>query len=72
MSEPITVTVREFCRLSGLGKTTVFKMVGDGRLERIRVGHRTLIVMASYRRLIPTAAVRTRPQQAASIGWDEG
>ncbi len=63
----ITATVAEFCRLSGLGRDTVFKMMRDGRLDRIKIGTRTLIVIASYHRLIEaqrlSAHVRNRPPQ---------
>jgi hypothetical protein len=50
--EPITATVKTFCRLSGLGKTKVFQMMADGTLDTIKLGTRRLIVIASYQRYI--------------------
>jgi excisionase family DNA binding protein len=51
-SNIITTTVAEFCRLSGLGRTKVYQLVGDGSLDSFNVGKRRLIVLDSYRRLI--------------------
>jgi len=48
----ITVPVGEFCRLAGIGRSLVYEMIGDGRLESILIGKRRLIVLDSYRRLI--------------------
>lgn len=49
---PITVTVAELRRLSGLGRSTIFEMLRRGELERVKFGARTLIVLASYQRLV--------------------
>jgi excisionase family DNA binding protein len=48
----ISAPVGEFCVLSGLGRTVVYEMIGDGRLESIKIGKRRLILLDSYRRLI--------------------
>jgi hypothetical protein len=48
----ITAPPREFMRISGLGETTTYEMINDGRLESIKVGKRRLIVLDSYYRLI--------------------
>jgi hypothetical protein len=49
---PITATVLQFRRLSGLGHSTTYKMIGDGRLETVALGCRRLIVVSSYLRLL--------------------
>jgi predicted DNA-binding transcriptional regulator AlpA len=51
-SEMITATVPEFSRISGLGQSTVWRMIADQRLQTISVGRRRLVVVDSYRRLI--------------------
>ena len=51
-SDAITAPVDKFCILSGLGKNTVYQMIGDGRLASIKIGRRRLVVVDSYRRLI--------------------
>jgi hypothetical protein len=52
--DPITVTVREACRLSGFGLTTVWKFVKEGRLKTRRVPgiDRTMIVYSSLEELL--------------------
>jgi hypothetical protein len=56
----ITAPPREFMRISGLGETTTYEMINDGRLESIKVGKRRLIVIDSYYRLIKQQ-VKTPP-----------
>jgi excisionase family DNA binding protein len=54
--DPITVTIAEARRLSGLSNTTVYKLIGEGRLRTVKVGTRTLVVYATLRTLLtPTA-----------------
>jgi excisionase family DNA binding protein len=45
--ERLTVTVREAIELSGLSNTTLYKLIGQGRLRTVKVGGRTLITYAS-------------------------
>jgi hypothetical protein len=60
---PLTVTVRRASQLSGLGLTSVWAALRDGRLEAVRVPgtRRTLISYASLARLLTPA---TNPQPA--------
>ena len=51
-SKPIAISVEEFCRLSSLGRTSAFKLLRDGLLERRRVGGRTLVLMRSVEALL--------------------
>ena len=37
------MSVAEFCAWSGLCKTTVYKIIGQGELRRLKYGRRTLI-----------------------------
>jgi hypothetical protein len=48
----ITAPVGEFCRLSGLGRTRVYELIGAGELDSITIGKRRLVVIESYRKLI--------------------
>ena len=50
--EQITISVNDTMRAMGLGRTTVNAMIGDGRLESIKLGRRRLVKVASIRRLI--------------------
>jgi excisionase family DNA binding protein len=46
------VTVASAISLLGLGKTKLYELLGNGELEAIRVGRRTLILQASIDALV--------------------
>ncbi|MEN9924146.1 MAG: hypothetical protein RL268_272 [Pseudomonadota bacterium] len=50
--EPLAYSVADACRVSSLGKTQIYALIGAGRLECRKVGKRTLIPAASLRALI--------------------
>ena len=50
--DPLTVTVADVKRLTGLGLTTIWKLIRDKKLQSVHVGRRKLIVYASLRRLL--------------------
>lgn len=50
--EPLAYSVADACRVSSLGKTQIYALIGAGRLESRKVGKRTLIPAASLRALI--------------------
>ncbi|WP_230461325.1 helix-turn-helix domain-containing protein [Sphingobium sp. CAP-1] len=50
--EPLAYSVSEACRVSSLGRTRLYQLIGEGRLEVRRIGRRTLIPAASLRALI--------------------
>lgn len=50
--EPLAVSVNDAARALGLGRTSIYAMIGDGRLEIFKLGRRTLIKTASIRRLV--------------------
>jgi hypothetical protein len=57
--KPITVTVAEAKRLSGLGHTKLWELIGSGVLGTVRVGRRRLVIYASLCRLLaPDGQVR--------------
>ena len=58
LDKVITASIGEFCRLSGIGRTKVYELLGDGDLESISIGRRRLIVLESYRRLIERQTTR--------------
>ncbi len=62
----ITAPIGEFCRLSGIGRTRVYELLGDGTLASITVGKRRLIVLESYRSLIERQ--RSTPTRAQTPG----
>ncbi|API60961.1 hypothetical protein BSL82_05365 [Tardibacter chloracetimidivorans] len=52
MIEPLAYSVSEACRVSSLGRTRLYQLIGEGRLEVRKIGKRTLIPAASLRALI--------------------
>lgn len=45
-------TIREACRVSTLGRATIYNYISAGRLRVVRVGGRTLILAESLHALI--------------------
>jgi hypothetical protein len=61
-AQPLTVTIPEAIRLSGLSRSEVYRRLGSGDIEARKSGCRTLIVWASLRAHIeglPAAEFRT-------------
>jgi excisionase family DNA binding protein len=49
--KPITVTVNTALRLTNLGRTTVYKLIGQGKIKTITIGRRRLVVYSSLEEL---------------------
>ena len=54
--EPLAYSVADACRVSTLGKTKIYALIAEGRLEARRIGSRTVIPAHSLRALIEGAA----------------
>ena len=55
--QPITVTIPVGCRVSGLGRSTIYRLLDAGEIDSVKVGKRRLIILASLQtRLTQTAA----------------
>lgn len=50
--KPLTVTVKQAMSLSGLGCSTLYKLMAAGTLVRRKIGSRTLISYESLERLL--------------------
>jgi hypothetical protein len=50
--EPITVTVEAARRSLGIGLTKTWELIGNGQLETVKIGRRTLVTTASIRALV--------------------
>jgi len=44
---PITVRIKEACRLTGIGRSKLYMLIGDGHIETVKVGSMTLIPVRS-------------------------
>jgi len=71
---PLLYSVEETKRLLGLGTTTIYQLLKDGALERVKCGTRTLIKGPSVRRLaeeghtpkLKAPPIRRGPRRQAS------
>jgi excisionase family DNA binding protein len=53
---PLTYTLNEACRISGLSRSTLYRHAEAARLRLVRVGGRTLVDAASLRALLGVQA----------------
>ena len=50
--EPLAYSISEACRVSSIGRTSLYRLISEGRLETRKIGKRTLIPAASLNALI--------------------
>lgn len=50
--QPLAYSVADACKVSSIGKTRLYALIAEGRLEARKIGKRTLITAASLRALI--------------------
>ncbi len=55
--EPLSVSINDAAKALGLGRTSIYMMIGDGRLESFKVGRRTLIKSSSIVRFVNASTV---------------
>ena len=48
----LTCTISEACEMTGLGRTKLYELIGDGRLATTTVGRRRLVVVRSLLSLL--------------------
>jgi len=70
---PLTVTIATARQITGLGNTTIWKLIGEKKLQTVRVGRRRLVLYESLRALIapssdtpPPRRKRGRPRKQRS------
>ncbi|MFW2349657.1 helix-turn-helix domain-containing protein [Qipengyuania sp.] len=50
--EPIAIRVHEACRYLGIGRSTLYVLIGEGEIEFIKLGNSTLVLTQSLRSLV--------------------
>jgi excisionase family DNA binding protein len=50
--QPLSVRVREACRLTGIGRSKLYELIAAGDIEIVKVGTITLIPVESLRRFL--------------------
>jgi excisionase family DNA binding protein len=58
----LAVTISEACRITGIGKTTLYGLIADGKLPLRRIRNRSVIPFDDLKRLIETGV----PDEAAA------
>jgi len=53
--QPIVISINETAKALSLGRTSIYALINEGRLESVKLGRRTLIKVESIRRLLETA-----------------
>ena len=54
--QPLALSINETAASLGLGRTKVYELINDGQLKTVKVGRRTLVVMASIAAIVERAA----------------
>jgi len=47
--EPLSVDIPGACRMTGLGRSKIYELLGSGELRGIKVGRRRLITLGAIR-----------------------
>jgi excisionase family DNA binding protein len=50
--EALAISINDAARVLGLGRTSIYAMIADGRLEAFKLGRRALIRVDSIKRLV--------------------
>ena len=51
-AEPLTVRIKEACRMTGIGRSKFYELIAAGEIEVVRIGGMTLVPLESLRSLI--------------------
>lgn len=54
--QPITTTIDGTKKATGLGTTKIYELIGQGKLETVKIGRRTLVKTKSILALLGEAA----------------
>ncbi|WP_091682233.1 helix-turn-helix domain-containing protein [Methylocapsa palsarum] len=50
--EDLTVSINDAAKALGLGRTSIYAMIADKRLEAFKLGRRRLVTVESIRKLV--------------------
>ncbi|MEG8221338.1 helix-turn-helix domain-containing protein [Sphingomonas sp. HH69] len=50
-SERITVRIKEACRITGIGRSKLYELIAEGKIDIVKIGAMTLIPVDSLRAL---------------------
>lgn len=49
---PITVRIREACRMTGIGRSKLYELIAEGEIEIVKIGAITLVPVKSLEGLV--------------------
>jgi excisionase family DNA binding protein len=49
---PKACTIREACHVTGLGKTSIYELINQGKLQSVAIGRRRLVLVESIEALL--------------------
>ena len=55
--EPITTSIKEAMRISGLGRTFLSELMDLGKIQTVKIGRRRLVVLASLQHYLLEKAI---------------
>lgn len=58
--EPIAMRVPNACRYLGIGRSTLYVLIGKGEVEVIKLGSSTLVLTSSLRSLVEQRRMRSK------------
>lgn len=50
--QPLTVRIKEACRMTGIGRSKLYELIADGEIEIVKVGAITLVPVAGLQRFL--------------------
>jgi len=50
--EPLSISINDAAKALGVGRTSIYAMIADGRLEAFKLGRRTLVRVESLHKLV--------------------
>lgn len=54
--DPKAYSIRDTCHVTGLGKTSIYELISQGKLKSVAIGRRRLVLAESIRILLQPAA----------------
>lgn len=54
--QPLVTSINEAAKALNLGRTSIYVLIREGRLEAVKMGRRTLVKVESIRRLVGDVA----------------
>lgn len=59
--EPVVTSINDAAAALCLGRTSIYSLINEGKLDVVKVGRRTLVTIASIRRLVCSASELDAP-----------